>query len=534
MYRDFAPLRMTSLLGRGSKIPMMFRKLLIGVGLLLCVACAASEVFVVNTLSRSVSVIDVQSDTVTATIPLNAHGYRIAFSPQGDKAYVTASPSVMGMERKTEMDYKAAQPQLVILDTAKRTVEASIRLNLSAMANVHVHPNGRTVFVVTAGETGKRNEERGRVIFLDVPNRRILREVPVGLNPLDSVMTPDGSQLFVANYFSRDISVVNLNEGRLQDNIPLSTSPVRALAVRPDGKKVYVVQEKSSASNVTDIRNYDVARRAQSRVLGKGEPPATEGNVLWEIDTATHKIERFPFDGLAPVYALAVSPDGKRLYAHGRSAAAVQTAAYGQQLAMRGGGLGGFGEGAGMPGMGGAPGGAAGPTGGTRAAKSSPPAPQKSERKDDSKDAPVLAQRQAAPALQSALPVPEPTELLVIDLNTKRVVQRISNLPFSTMTFSPDGKKLYLVGTPGNTEAEARANRLAYQQQADKSASNFALRGEMQARRSQSLFSDTNELVEELSRLRKTVTVLDAQTGKVLKTLTVGSLPQGAATRIMK
>ena len=518
--------------------------------LLLCAACAASEIYVVNTLSRSVSVIDAQSDTLTATIPLNAHGYRVAFSPQGDKAYVTTAPGVMVMSVKSKADYDTTQPQLVIIDTAKRKVEATIRLNLSAMANVHVHPNGRTVFVVTAAEPGRRNEERGRVIFLDVPNRRIIREVPVGLNPLDSVMTPDGSKLFVANYFSRDISVVNLNEGRLQDNVPLSTSPVRALAVRPDGKKVYVVQEKSSASNVTDVRNYDVARQMQRRTLGKGEMPAMEGNVLWEIDTATNKTEKFSFDGLTPVYALAVSPDGKRLYAHGRNATAVQTAAYGQQLAMRGGGMGGFGGGGmpGMPGAGGAPGaagpagppgpagapGATAPTGGTRTAKSSPPAPQKSERKDASKDAPVMAQ-QAAPATQTA-PVPEPTELLVIDLNTKRVVQRISNLPFSTMTFSPDGKKLYLIGTPGNVEAEARANRLAYQQQVDKSASNFALpRGEVQARQSQGMLpSDTNELVEELSRLRKTVTVLDAQTGKVLKTLTVGSLPQGAATHLTK
>jgi YVTN family beta-propeller protein len=527
----------------------MLKKWFIIFGLLLCVAGAASEVFVVNTLSRSVSVIDAQSDTVMATIPLNAHGYRIAFSPQGDKAYVTTAPGVMVMSVKAKADYDTTQPQLVVIDTAKRKVEASIRLNLSAMANVHVHPNGRTVFVVTAGETGKRNEERGRVIFLDVPNRRVIREAPVGLNPLDSAMTPDGSQLFVANYFSRDISVVNLNEGRLQDNIPFSPSPVRTLAVRPDGKKVYVVQERSSASNVTDARNYDVARRAQSRVLGKGEPPATEGNMLWEIDTATHKIEKFPFDGLTPVYTLAVSPDGKRLYAHGRSATAVQTAAYGQQLAMRGRGMGGVGGGGmpGMPGAGGAPGaagpagppgapgpaGSSAPTGGTRTAKSSPPAPQKSERKDASKDAPVMAQ-QAAPATQTA-PSLEPTELLVIDLNTKQVVQRISDLPFSAMTFSPDGKKLYLIGTPGNVEAEARANRLAYQQQVDKLAGNIAIpREEVQARQSQGLPSDTNELVEELSRLRKTVTVLDAQTGKVLKTLTVGSLPQGAATRITK
>lgn len=509
----------------------MLRKLLISVGLFLCAACAASEIYVVNTLSRDVSVIDTQSDTVTATIPLHAHGYRVALSPRGDKAYVTAAPGVMAMSAKAKADEDTTPPQLVIIDTLKRKVEASIRLNISAMANVHVHPNGRMVFVVTAGEAGKRNEERGRVIFLDVPNRRIMREVPIGLNPLDSAMTPDGSKLFVANYFSRDISVVNLNEGRLQDSIPLNLSPVRALAVRPDGKKVYVVQERSSASNVTDTRDDAVARRAPSRALSQGEPPAWEGNWLWEIDTATHKVEKFPLDGLTPVYALAVSPDSKRLYAHGRSAAA-QAAIRGQQLVMReGGGLGGLGGGGAVP-LG--PPSAAGPAGppapteGARA-KSSPPAPPQPERKDASKGAPVVAQ-------QSATSSPEPTELLVIDLRTKQVVQRLSHLPFATMMFSPDGKKLYLIGTPGNTEAEARANRLAYQQQVDKLASNFAFRREeMQVRRAQGApLADADALVEELSRLRKTVTVLDAQTGKVLKTLTVGSLPQGAATRLTK
>jgi YVTN family beta-propeller protein len=509
----------------------MLRNLLTVV-LLLCAACAASasEVYVVNTLSQNISVIDTRTDAIVAMIPLNAQGNRVAFSPRGDKAYVTASPGVIVENMKAKVDYTTTLPKLVVVDTATRKVEASILLEMSALANVHVHPNGRTLFVVTAAETGKRNEERGRVIFLDLPNRRIVSEVAVGLNPLDSVMTPDGGKLFVANYFSRDISVVNLNEKRLQDNIPLGVSPVRAIAMRPDGKKIYVVQDRSSASNLYDVRSNDAMRRARSQVLAKGEmPPSESQNVLWEIDATTHHVAKFSFDGLSPIYALAISPDGKRLYAHGRSGSATVSA--GQNLMLAQGGT------AGMPGMGGFGGGNVGkspppaPSGsGSASAKGSPPAQQPERggggRGDASKSSPAMAQR-AIPAQQAA-PIAEATELIVFDLTTHHVVQRLANLPFSTMVFSPDGKKLYLVGTPGNEEAEAKANRLAYEQQVEKQTSQSVLRGGAAQSAAGASPADANELIKELRALRKTVTVLDAQTGKVLKTLTVGSLPQGA------
>jgi hypothetical protein len=169
------------------------------------------------------------------------------------------------------------------------------------------------------------------------------------------------------------------------------------------------------------------------------------------------------------------------------------------------------------------------PGGGARTA---PPAQQKAApRRNAPKESGTFAPQQAA--LPNA-PAPEATELVAFDLNAKRIVQRLSHLPFATMTFSPDGKKLYLVGTPGNATAEDKANRLAYEQQAERQASQSVPRGGAAQSAVGGTPADANALIEELRRLRKTVTVIDAQSGRVLKTLTVGSLPQGAAMREKK
>ena len=232
------------------------------------VADPGGHLYVVNSLSRDISVIDADANRVAGSISVGCEPYHVALSPDGKRAYATCQEGV------------------ATLDLAKRRMLSRTPMTLSPMATVHVHPSGKRVFVVSAGPTGKRNQERGTLYALEAPSLKTKWHARVGLNPLCSVMAPAGDRLFVANWGSRDVSVIDLAAGRLLDSVPLDQrSGVRALVVTSDGKAVYA--------------------------------PQGEAGALWEIGVRSLKRVHRPFSAVSHVYSAALSPDDRYLYLHG-------------------------------------------------------------------------------------------------------------------------------------------------------------------------------------------------------------------------
>ncbi len=278
--------------------------------LLLGLGNAPGRLYVVNNLSEDLSVIDTARDAVVSTIPLGANGYRLAVSPDGTTAYVTSSPATYNPGPQ-QQDVTA--PQLVVVDLLHARISRRIPLEMAPLATVHLHPNGKQAFVVTAAKPGSRNTERGKVLFIDLAGGRVTCSLPIGLNPLDSALLPDGSKLFTADWASRAISVVDVREARLLDSIPLGAVMRSELALRPDGKRLYLVTDPPVAYNQTNA----IAQNAVQNAV-----PREHARELLEINTADNAIARWPFPGGNGFLALAVTPDGRQLFAGGGNAAA--------------------------------------------------------------------------------------------------------------------------------------------------------------------------------------------------------------------
>jgi len=383
------------------------------------------RLYVVNSLSDDMTIIDPRAQTITGVIPLGMCGYDIAVD--GQTAYVTSAPMPEG---------KAA-PGLLVIDLAAQRLRDIIPLALSPLATVHLRANGRQAVVVTAAPPGQRNDARGQVLFIDLPAKNVARTVNVGLNPLASAMTPDGTRLYTADWASHTLSVVDLTAGRLQDTIPIGLPTARVLAMRPDGKKLYTLLERlpvaAQAQQTFNMNAATTQANVREQVQTMGETP------LWEIDTTSNAVTRHPFTGVSQALAAAVSPDNRRLYLYGR---------------------------------------------------------------DDS----------AAPKTAEA-----GYALVSVELATMTLGKHYGDFGFlSALLVSGDGKKLYLVGTPGDPKVEAGARR------------NYNMRSEKLRPDSPQQVAET---MQDLSQVRKTVTILDADTGKVEKVHTVGSFPRGAALR---
>ncbi len=421
--------------------------------------------YVVNSLSNDLSVINTATGETTQ-IPLGARGYHLAMAPQHTYALVTATTHITaGAANNTDFS------GLLVVDLAKGQVCANIPLTLSPLARVHIHPNGKQAYVVTAAGPGNRNVIRGQVLIVDLEHNAVTGTVNIGLNPLDSVMSADGARLYTADWGSKSISIVDLASGRLFDTIPLGANPARVLALSPSGDMLFLGFEHAPASSpVNNVQISNIMQGAQ-QFQAMPQMPSPNESLLAAFNTSNGAITRYPLPGLLKVLALAVSPDAGRLYIYARVASSFGPT--GQLVPSGAGGT------------------------GTIHVLTTPPAQQ------------VMPQQQAQGVNATH------DELLVFDLKEKRVVRQFGSYGgLASIAVSPDGTRLYLIGTPGDPTQEA------------------ALRAKVAQHLAQSNNQNANtspDFIAELSQIRKTVTVLDAASGRKLAVHTVGSLPQGSA-----
>lgn len=413
---------------------------------------AGERLYVVNALSDDITVIDLATDTVVGRIPLHARGYHLALAGN-DLAYVTTTPETGGQANI------AAPSALVIVNLRQAHVAGQIPLDLAPLAPVHLLPGGERAVIVTASpHAGSRNVEHGQALVVDLVKRKVQHTIPVGLNPLDCALSPDGKTLYTADWASKALSVVDLTTNGVRATIPTAPLAPRALVLRADGKALFVGLEHVPTVPNLAANAYANNAMAQGSQMNAGPQQADELPLLWEITLPSGAIRKIPVEGLSAIRALALSPDGQRLYVYGRV---------------------------------------------TPPAMPLPPANavQQNMSQTSNMNMPQAA-RNGTPLMPSA-----GYGLVVVDIKHNRT-ERWGDFGYiSCLALNTKGTRLYLIGTAGDPRLEAEVNNHSAQYQSTKSPG-------------------LQEVERELSRVQKTVTVLDAGTGKVQKKLPVGSFPQ--------
>jgi YVTN family beta-propeller protein len=154
------------------------------------------------------------------------------------------------------------------------------------------------------------------------PNLRIVRTIPVGKAPVRLVLTPDGPELYVANHAAASISVIDTAAARVTRTIPIGPNPWN-MAMLPDGSRLYVAlgekRMKVIETATKTTRSIETGMTARDLVATRdGRYVYIAGSLhgLHRIDTrddSVHMVHAAPApDGLA------VSMDGK-LYVNYRS-----------------------------------------------------------------------------------------------------------------------------------------------------------------------------------------------------------------------
>ena len=164
---------------------------------------AAGRLFVTNENSGDISVVDVASQAVVATIPVGKRPRGIRLSPDGSVVFVALSGSPI----------------------APPGVDES-----------------------TLPPPDKKADGIGIVSVKDL---KLLRVIRGGSDPEQTAVSLDGTHLFVANEDVGEASVIAVDDGRVLATFKVGGEP-EGVELRPDGQVVYVTSEEDGQVAVID------------------------------------------------------------------------------------------------------------------------------------------------------------------------------------------------------------------------------------------------------------------------------------------
>lgn len=227
-----------------------------------------NRAYVTNALSNSVSVIDVLSATVSATIPVGTSPIGIAINPDGTRAYVVSQIGYIWIIDTNPSD-SATYNQVV----------ATVGSVGNTPTNLAITPDGKKVYVVVSYSD--------QVSVIDTTTNTVIATIgDVGSNPQAVAITPDGTHAYVTSYGSGFVSVIDTSTNSVITTIGIGGSPM-LIAITPDGTRAYVGNEGSTSVAVIDT--------STNTVVGAVEMGSTTCGVAFTPDGNHAYVTTWPY-----------------------------------------------------------------------------------------------------------------------------------------------------------------------------------------------------------------------------------------------
>jgi YVTN family beta-propeller protein len=213
---------------------------------------AGTVAYVANQTGESVSVVDVATNAVTATLPLTgADVYNLKVSPDGKRLYVTRQDGT-----------------LYVIDAATLAILKTVTVGFGPNG-LAFHPTQPILYVSAI--------QSGNVSVVNTNSYTVTNTYTVGGMPQRIAVSPDGIELYVANEQS-GLNIINLTTGAIS-SVPLNGTAI-GLVLTSTGDYVYV-----ALANGGTVKVVDVGTRAVYRTINTGGDPrnmaiASDGTII--------------------------------------------------------------------------------------------------------------------------------------------------------------------------------------------------------------------------------------------------------------
>ena len=236
----------------------------------------------------SVSVLDTTTARELSRVPVADGWLGLTFSPKGDRVYVG------GGSRASVFEFTFAQGALqpartfVVVPEDKRT-------NRDFIGDVAITPDGRLIYAADLYHDS--------LVVINPQSGMVIERIKTGRRPYRILFHPNGKSFFVTSWTDGSIGQYQTENGSLITSVRLGPHPTdivwRAGKNEPaEGEPAWVARLFIAAANTNSV--YAVA--------------VSESNELRLVETINLAMTPRQPLGMTPS-ALALSPDGKRLYA---------------------------------------------------------------------------------------------------------------------------------------------------------------------------------------------------------------------------
>jgi YVTN family beta-propeller protein len=248
--------------------------------LLLGSPAGAATLFVTNTKSDSISVIDTNTFEVLGTIPLGrGKPNRVVFHPDGRWAWVVYDKS----------------HDLGVVDAEARKLVKRVKIGGNPY-NLNFTPDGRHLLVLDWSSDTSNDE----VIFYDLASDKIDGRVEVSTWPAHSVFSRDAKRLYVSGETAGDLTVIDLTTRTVVARHVHGGGDAMGLALTADGKTLYAAAgENKAVLKIDTATNKPVATIALPGIVHESTltldgrflyTTLRKANKIAVVDTATDKV----------------------------------------------------------------------------------------------------------------------------------------------------------------------------------------------------------------------------------------------------
>lgn len=293
----------------------------------------------VSSTTNNLSVVDLATNTETATISVGTTPLDIAINSTGTKGYVTASgsnvvtvvdltnntvsttisvglaPTGIAITPDQTQAYVAntGYDSISVIDLASNSVVATIQGSFNNPLGLAINPTGTLVYIANRAP----NSPRG-ITVIDIATNTVVDTITGLADPADIAIAPDGTRAYVTNQTTPgSVDVIDLATNTLTDNIPVGDGPF-GIAITPDGTTAYTANLGGDSVSVIDLATNSVVDTITG-VTGANvitiTPDGTTAYVsnifsssVFAIDLSTQVITTITV-GSAPE-GIAITPDG--------------------------------------------------------------------------------------------------------------------------------------------------------------------------------------------------------------------------------
>ena len=221
-------------------------------------------------LPHGIDVIDVKTRKLVQEIPLKTTWLGLAWSSDGHTLYVsggnaTGAKNIAGsMAPIYEFAYKDGRLSEKPSGGLVETIDAK-KVWWSGVAYL---PGKHLIYAANRGTgVGPSN-----VVVFDADTRQIVTRIPVEINPYATVLSKDGRRLFVSNWASESVSVIDTRTNKVIRTLHVGMNP-NDMKLAADGR-LFVACSNDNTIHVIDTNTLEVVERLSTTLT----PFAPEGS----------------------------------------------------------------------------------------------------------------------------------------------------------------------------------------------------------------------------------------------------------------